>query len=78
MPRPGNAQHRRDEDDDVEWIEFELDDAPSVLTTPNLCTIFGGCDHCPGWATVAATGLAPDHPNQDEIVFCTHECHELR
>jgi len=72
-----------DEDDDLddldelEWVVFDPDDPPSVLTTPNLCALFGGCKNCPGWASVAATGLAPDYPNQDELVFCKHHCHKV-
>ncbi len=50
---------------------------PSILTTPNLCALFGGCAHCPGFASVEATGLNPNHPNPDELVFCMHECHKL-
>jgi hypothetical protein len=66
-----------DNPDDLEWIEFDADDAATVLTTPNLCALFGACDKCPGWASVGATTLAPDYPNQDEIVFCKHECHRV-
>jgi hypothetical protein len=47
-----------DDIDDLDWVEFDPDDAPGVLTTPNLCALFGGCHRCRGWATVAATGLA--------------------
>jgi hypothetical protein len=71
----GAAQH--DEPDDLEWVEFDPENAPSVLTSSNLCALFGGCERCPGWTTVAATALAPDHPNQDELVFCKHECHRM-
>ena len=61
--------------DDLDWVEFDPGDEPSVLTTPNLCALFGGCERCPGFASVEATGLDPNHSDPAELVYCTHKCH---
>lgn len=66
-----------DDLDDLNLVEFEPGEEPTVLTTPNLCALFGGCERCPGFASVAATGLLPNHPHPDELVCCTHECHRV-
>jgi hypothetical protein len=65
-----------DEEDEWEWVNFDPGDEPSVLAT-NLCALFGGCERCPGFTTVEATGLDPNHPRPDELVFCTHACHKV-
>ena len=57
---------------ELQWTEFDPEDAPSVLTA-DLCEAFGGCDKCHGFTHAAE--VEPEHPDPEAIVFCVHWRH---
>ena len=54
----------------MDWIHFEPGDEPEILTSVSPECQSGKCADCSGHSSPPEAG--------GELVFCVHECHEVK